>query len=102
VFPGKVENQEGGTMRLSVKGIAIAFAIIWGACLLFVGLVHLASPAYGASFLTGVSSVYPGFHGGRSFVDVIVGTIYALVDGFVGGAIFGWLYDIFAAPAPQM
>src|SRR5437870_13296499 len=29
--------------------------------------------------------------------SVVTGTIYALVDGVIGGAIFRWLYDLFAA-----
>jgi hypothetical protein len=29
--------------------------------------------------------------------SVVIGTIYALVDGVIGGAIFGWLYNLFAA-----
>jgi len=28
--------------------------------------------------------------------SVVTGTIYALVDGVIGGAIFGWLYNLFA------
>jgi hypothetical protein len=26
--------------------------------------------------------------------SVVIGTIYAFVDGLVGGAIFGWLYNL--------
>jgi hypothetical protein len=28
--------------------------------------------------------------------SVVTGTIYALVDGAIGGAIFGWLYNLVA------
>jgi len=31
--------------------------------------------------------------------DTLVGTAYALIDGGVGGFIFGWLYNLFAARA---
>jgi hypothetical protein len=86
-------------MRLSVKAMAIVSALLWGGGLLCVGLVHLASPAYGASFLEGISSVYPGFHGARSLGDVLVGTVYGLIDGAVGGLVFGWLYNLFAGRA---
>lgn len=80
-------------MKLSIRGITCSLALIWGGAVLCTGLVHLAYPGYASSFLNGVSSIYPGFHGARSFADVIVGTLYALLDGAVGGLIFGWLYN---------
>jgi hypothetical protein len=86
-------------MRLSVKSLALAAGLLWGGCILFLGLVNLAAPSYGTVVLQFASSIYPGFHNSRTFLDVLVGTGYALVDGGVGGAIFAWLYNIFA-PAP--
>jgi len=83
-------------MRLSAKALALAMAVIWGGGLLFVGLINLVSPSYGANFLVGVSSVYPGFHATRTFGDVLVGTGYGVVDGGIGGFLFGWLYNVFA------
>lgn len=85
-------------MRLSPKALAIVSAVLWGASILCVGLVHQASPQYGTAFLDAVSSFYPGFHGASSFADVLVGTGYGLVDGAAGGLVFAWLYNL-AAPA---
>jgi len=85
-------------MRLSVKGLAISFGLLWGGMMLVVGLANLAAPSYGASFLHGMSSVYPGFRASGTFPDVLVGTGYALVDGGLGGFFFGWLYNLFARP----
>ena len=84
-------------MRLSGKGMSFALGLIWGGGVFFLALIHLASPDYATSFLTGVSSIYPGFHGGRSFVDAVVGGVYALIDGAVGGLIFAWLYNLCAS-----
>ncbi len=39
----------------------------------------------------------PGYRPGTGMGSVVTGTIYALVDGVIGGAIFGWLYNLFAA-----
>jgi hypothetical protein len=88
-------------MRLSAKAMTIVSGLLWGGCLLFVGLIHLAVPAYGTGFLDGISSIYPGFHGAQSFADALVGTGYALLDGAAGGFIFGWLYNLIAAPSVQ-
>ena len=42
-------------------------------------------------------SIFPGYRPGTGMGSVVTGTIYALVDGVIGGAIFGWLYNLFAA-----
>lgn len=78
---------------LSVKGIAIAFGLLWGGCILIVGLANMAAPPYGSALLELSSSVYPGYHGPDGVGSVVVGTLYALVDGLIGGAIFAWLYN---------
>ena len=46
-------------------------------------------------------SIYPGYKSLSGFAGVIVGALYAVVDGAVAGALFGWLYDSFVKPAPS-
>lgn len=46
-----------------------------------------------------MSSVYPGFHASHTVGDVLVGTVYGLADGAIGGFFFGWLYNFFARKA---
>jgi hypothetical protein len=82
-------------MRLSIKAMTIAWALLWAGCVLVVGLANLVAPAYGLSFLQLISSIYPGYHASRNFVDVLVGTGYAIVDGGIGGLVFAWLYNLF-------
>jgi hypothetical protein len=88
-------------MRLSVKGLAMASGILWAACIFVVGIVNLAIPSYGVTFLQGMSSIYPGFHNSRRFLDVLVGSGYGLVDGAIGGLVFAWLYNVFAGHSKQ-
>jgi hypothetical protein len=83
-------------MTLSVKSLAIVSALLWGGAILTVGLINLAAPSYGVVFLQCMSGVYPGFHNSRTLLDVLVGTGYGLVDGAIGGALFGWLYNVFS------
>jgi len=83
-------------MKLSIKSVAITLAIIWGAAVFLVGLGHLLAPDYGTAFLGVVASIYPGYEVG-GFGSVIVGTLYAALDGAIGGAIFAWLYNKLAA-----
>ncbi len=80
-------------MRLNTVAMAVAFGILWGACVLLVGIANMIWPGYGQAFLQVCASIYPGYHFGTGVGSVFIGTIYALIDGFIGGAIFGWLYN---------
>lgn len=79
-------------MSLNVKAFGIACAVLWAACVLLLGLGNLIWPGYGAAFLGMVSSIYPGYEV-AGFGSVIVGTLYALLDGFIGGIVLAWLYN---------
>ena len=82
-------------MRFSIKSLAITAAILWGGSILFAGIANLIWPSYAVAFLQVVESIYPGYHTGQGFGSVVVGTLYAIVDGAVGGLLFGWIYNRF-------
>jgi hypothetical protein len=84
-------------VKLSVKALGLAGALLWGGAILLCGITNLIWPSYAAEFLKTISSIYPGFHASHTFADVIVGTSYAVVDGGVGAMVFGWLYNLLAA-----
>ena len=44
-----------------------------------------------------MASVYPGYNATPSIGQVIIGTLYGVLDGAVGGAVFAWLYNTCAA-----
>ena len=83
-------------MRLNVKALAFALAFVWAGAIFVTGLANLIWPGYGEAFLQMVGSIYPGYRGGISFLQVILGTLYGLLDGFIGGLILGWLYNLFS------
>lgn len=80
-------------MTLSVKGLALTAGILWAAAIFLTGVLNLIWPGYGVAFLDMMRSVYPGYAGVGGFLGVIVGTLYALVDGIITGAIFAWVYN---------
>ncbi len=83
-------------MKFNIKALALTSAILWGACVLLMGVANLIWSGYGHDFLQMLSSCYPGYNAARSIGEVIVVTLYAIVDGLVGGAIVGWLYNALA------
>lgn len=87
-------------MSLSPRALAITGGLIWGACLLLVGVAHTLVPTYGVGFLDAMQSLYPGFHSARTMTSTLVGTGYGIVDGAVGGFIFAVIYN-FVAPGSQ-
>jgi len=82
-------------MKLNVKALALTAGILWALAVLFVGAVNLIWSGYGRAFLQLMASIYPGYHAAGSPGDLIVGTLYALVDGAIGGLVFGWVYNLF-------
>ena len=82
-------------MKLDIRAIAIAFGLIWGLAMLLTGVANMIWPTYGQAFLELMASIYPGYTVGASFGQVIVGTLYGVVDGAVGGAIFACIYNRF-------
>jgi hypothetical protein len=46
-------------MKLSIKGLALASAILWGVAMLGMGLANLVWGSYGQQFLQLMASVYP-------------------------------------------
>jgi len=83
-------------MKFNTKALAVTSGVLWGLAMLVTGLGNLIWGNYGQQFLQLMSSVYPGYHATRSIAEVIVGTLYGVADGLVGGAVFAWLYNQFA------
>ena len=80
-------------MKINVKALAAGSAIFWGLVVLLAALANLVWSGYAQHFLEMLASIYPGYHATRSIGDVVIGTLYAIVDGLMGGAILGWLYN---------
>jgi hypothetical protein len=82
-------------MKLNVKALALTIALLTGGMVFIVGLSNLMWPSYGGALLGLFDSIYPGYHAATGFGSVIMGTLYGLADGAIGGAIFGLLYNAF-------
>lgn len=81
-------------MRLNVLAFALACGIIWG-----LGLFCLTWWIIAFEGQTGertiIGLVYRGYS--ISALGSVIGLAWALADGFVGGVIFAWLYNVLAA-----
>lgn len=82
-------------MKLNLKALVFTAGILWALAVFLVGILNLIWSGYGVAFLKLIASVYPGYHASSSIGDLIVGTLYAFVDGAICGLVFGWLYNLF-------
>jgi len=46
-------------MKFNIRALALASAILWGGCVLLVGVANLICAGYGQHFLEMLSSFYP-------------------------------------------
>lgn len=84
-------------MKLDVKALALTGGLIWGILAMFLsGVANLIWFGYAQGFLDVMASVYPGYNATASFGQVIIGTLYGVVDGAIAGALFAWVYNCFA------
>jgi len=83
-------------MKLNVTAIALTVGLVWGGAMLVVGSANLIWPDYGSAFLEVAASIYPGYRPGTGWGSVVTGSLYGLVDGAIGGAVLGWLYNLLA------
>jgi hypothetical protein len=81
--------------RLQPFAFGIAIGVVWAVGVLLGGLVAMIG--YGAVFVNALGTVYIGYS--ASIVGAIIGGIWALVDGFVAGALIAWVYNRFASQA---
>ncbi|UCF55998.1 MAG: bacteriophage holin [Deltaproteobacteria bacterium] len=82
-------------MKFNLKALAMTAGILWALAVFLVGVLNLIWSGYGVAFLQLIASIYPGYHATSSLGDLIVGALYALVDGAICGLVFGWLYNVF-------
>jgi hypothetical protein len=87
-------------MKLDIKALVLTSGILWPLALLLVGGANLIWSGYGGAFVQLMASIYPGYHAAGSVGDLIVGVLYALVDGAVCALVFGWLYNFFVGKRP--
>ena len=83
-------------MKLNLRALTIAFAILSAGAVFIVGVANLIWSGYGKAFLQMLASIYPGYKASGLFGDMIAGSLYALVDGAIMGLILGGLYNLFA------
>ena len=78
-------------MKLNVKAFALTCAILWGlGVFMLTWWIVLLDGATGD--VTFLGRIYRGYS--ISPMGSVIGFGWAWVDGFIGGAVFAWLYNV--------
>lgn len=80
-------------MKLNVKAFAFTCGLVWG-----LGLFALTWWIIAFDGATGERTLIGQLYRGYSISPAgsIVGLIWAFFDGWIGGAVFAWLYNVIA------
>ena len=81
-------------MKLSIKAFALAGGVFWGVCFgVWTLVLATTSIKYGLAFHQLFVGTYPYY--AITPTGALVGLVFGFIDGFVIGAVFAWLYNLF-------
>jgi hypothetical protein len=80
-------------MRISTRPVSLTFAMLVAILMIIVGPARLVSENHRQAFVEVTASLYPGYTGAENFPQVIIGALYGVLDGAVGGVVLNWLYN---------
>ena len=78
-------------MKLNVRAFALSCSLIWGFGLFFLTWWMIAFDG-ASSDITLIGKIYRGYT--ITPVGSLLGLIWGLADGLLGGLIFAWLYNL--------
>jgi len=80
-------------MKLNVKAFALTCGLVWGIGILLITwwIIAFEGATKEVPFL---GQIYRGFN--ISPLGSVIGCVWGLADGAIGGAIFAWLYNLIA------
>ena len=79
-------------MKLNVKALSLTAGILWGIAILLLTIWFICF-GYDGNTLSLIGKVYLGYS--VTWGGAFIGLIWGFVQGFIGGAIFAWLYNKF-------
>ena len=79
-------------MNLNIKAMAIAFGLVWGISIFVITwcIILLEGSSDTATF---IGKFYIGYS--LTPVGSLIGLMWGIIDGAIGGVMFGWIYNRF-------
>jgi hypothetical protein len=80
-------------MKINIKALALSMGFL-GGLTVFLLTVWFLIMGYDGNLLVKLGSVYLGYS--VSWTGAFVGLVYGFIDGLIGGALLGFLYNKFS------
>lgn len=80
-------------IHLNVINLGLALGITWGVTLFLLGIAAWLV-GWGTPLVNVLGSLYIGYT--PTFWGSVIGAIWSFVDGFIGGVIIAWIYNLFS------
>jgi len=79
-------------MNLNIKAMSIAFGLVWGISIFVITwcIILLEGSSDTATF---IGKFYIGYS--LTPVGSLIGLMWGIIDGAIGGVMFGWIYNRF-------
>ena len=84
---------KGNSCTVCGMSLGLTLGVLGGFAMLVMGLLSLKSGYIGELFQV-TSSIYPGT--GSTGLGVLIGLVWGFADGFIGGVLIAWLYNMFS------
>tara|TARA_B100000959_G_scaffold286405_1_gene364892 strand:- start:723 stop:980 length:258 start_codon:yes stop_codon:yes gene_type:complete len=81
-------------MKLNIKAFALTCGLLWGTGIFVLTWWIIAFDGV-TSEITFIGRIYRGYN--ISPIGSIIGMAWGFFDAFIGGAVFAWLYNLFAS-----
>jgi hypothetical protein len=79
-------------MKCQPIALGVAIAVLW--TFYVVGLGIVAMFGWGNALVEVLASLYIGYE--ASIIGVLIGAVWAIVDGFIAGVVIAWVYNAVA------
>lgn len=84
----------GENNKCCALSLGLTLGIVWAGAILLTGIANRFCPPYAYEFLKMVDSIYPGYHAQTGLRNLPIGVIWGFFDGFIGGFIIAWIYNL--------
>lgn len=84
-------GDEKCTQKLSICALGVGLGVSWGFGIFVLGVLAWLC-GYGVGMVDAFAHIYLGY--AANPLGIIIGTIWGLVDGFIGGVIIAWIYNL--------
>ncbi len=78
--------------KISPMAFGLSLGILWALSVVIISLLGMYF-SYGLSVVSFLSSVYLGYE--LTVIGIIIGAGWSFLDGFIGGALIAFLYNLF-------